>query len=256
MIGKPVSGYSQKFVQSGLLVFIWFLIAYSANAQESSRSNDNYFELLIGAQSHFGQTENQAEIYGGYDTMSFDNMNHFYPGFKGSVPVEIAIALQCHGRLRLIGTFGFFDHELGLVKTLSTEEYHFARFGTFSLNASAQLYLGKSKEKIPFGLYCGFSAGCLYPVAISMDKQVENLFGIGSIIPKPQFHMGLEGVWNARLTKSGIYFTLKAATDLPLPLIGSLGKIKMKEDAEYSYNDRGIKMYSIGISGGFGYIIQ
>jgi hypothetical protein len=256
MIGKAVSGLVHKIVTSVILIILGYLLAYSANAQESDRLPNKYLEFHIGAQSHFGQTENQAEISGGHDTISFDNMNHFYPGFKSSVPVEIAIAFRCPGRLKIVGCLGYFYHDLGLVKTLGQEEYHFARLGSVSINTSAQLYLGNYIEKIPFGFYCGFSAGCIYPITVSMDKQVEHLFGVDKIISKPQFHLGLEGVWNARLTKSGLYLTLKVATDLPLPLIGSLGKIKMNDDAEYTYNNKGIKMYSIGISGGIGYILS
>jgi len=118
------------------------------------------------------------------------------------------------------------------------------------------LCLSNYPDKNPYGFFAGFSAGCLYPLKFSLDQQIRNQYKIEKIEPHPQFHLSLEGTWNARITRSGLYFTLKLASDIPSMLVGSIGRFHMEPESDYSVNDRGIKMYSFRISGGIGYTFR
>jgi hypothetical protein len=256
MIRKITSGCFKTFILSGKVIFFVLLVVYSASAQELNRFPRKYVEFNIGAQSHFGPYEKQAEISGGYDSLFFDHVKHYRPGFKETFPVEAVFGFYRPRGFRMDGRIGYFKQDLGLIMLNSQEEFHLAYVPTLSLNVSTMLYLTNHPEKIPYGFFAGISAGCLFPLKYNLDQKIKKEFSIEKIEPLPQLHLSLEGVWNARLTRSGMYFTLKLASDLPSMLIGSTGRFHMQEKSSWEVNKRPIKMYSFRISTGIGLVIH
>lgn len=256
MIRNITSGCFITFILPRILILFVLLVVYSASAQELNRFPHKYMEFNIGAQSHFGPYEKQAEISGGYDTLFYDHVKHYRPGFRDTYPVEVVFGFYRPRGFRMEGRIGYFKQDLGLIRLNSQEEFHLAYAPALSFNISTMLYLTNHPERIPFGFFAGFSAGCLLPLKYNLDQIVKKEFGLERIEPLPQLHLSLEGVWNARLTRSGLYFTLKLASDLPSLLIGSTGRFHMQEESSWEVNKRPIKMYSFRISTGFGFILN
>lgn len=256
MIKEPESGLYRKLLPAVILLFIGIVTGLPVFAQHPLTLPSYYYEINVGAQSHFGPFDKQAEISGGYDTLFYDSVRHYKPGFKTTVPVEVVFGFYRPRGFRLEGRLGYFYQDIGLVRLNSQEEFHLAFANTLTFNVSALLFLSNYPERIPFGFFAGFSVGCIYPLGFSLDRQVKTLYGIEKIEPLPQLHLSLEGIWNARLTKLGLYFTLKLASDLPSMLVGSTGRFRMEDNAAYTVNNRNIKMYSFRISGGIGYTLR
>jgi len=253
---KPVSGFQRVLFPLGIWLCFVTMPNFPLFAQQPLTLPSYYAELNIGAQSHFGPYERQAEISGGYDSTSFDHANHYKPGFKTTVPVELVFGFYRPRGFRLESRLGYFQQDMGLIKLISEEEFHLAFVNTLSFNISTLIFLSNAPEKIPFGFFAGFSAGVFYPLKFSLDQDVRNQMGIASIEPHLQLHLSLEGMWNVKITKSGFYFTLKLASDLPSMLVGSLGSVRMADNAAYTVNNHNIKMYSFRISGGIGYTLR
>lgn len=245
----------RKYLSIAGVILLWGILYSSLLFAQPSKSLPlYYFEINVGSQSHFGPFDHQAEITGGYDSLYFNHLQHFRPGFKTTIPVEMAVGYYRNSRLRLEGRLGYFYQDIGLIRLNSDEEFHLAYVSTISTSLMAMLYLGNYDENLPYGFFIGLSAGCLYPIRFSMDQNISALYGIDKVVPHPQLHFSLEGCWNARITKSGVYLTLRLASDLPSTLIGSTGRFHMQEETAYSANGRGIKMYSFRLSGGIGYV--
>lgn len=256
MMKEPESGFYRMLLPAGILCIIGIFTGYSLLAQQPLNLPSYYYEINIGAQSHFGPFDKQAEISGGYDTLFYDHVSHYKPGFKNTFPVEAVFGCYRPRGFRLEGRLGYFRQDLGLVRLNSEEEFHLAYVNTLSFNISTLIFMSNSPEKIPFGFFAGFSVGGLYPMNFSLDPQIKTQLGIVSVEPHLQLHLSLEGIWNVKITNSGLYFTLKLASDIPSMLVGSLGKFQMNEDAGYLVNDHGIRMYSFRISDGIGYTIR
>lgn len=256
MIPEPASGFYRKLLPALILLCNGIAMGLPVLAQHPLSLPSYYYEINIGAQSHFGPFDKQAEISGGYDSLFYDSVRHYKPGFKTTIPVEVVIGYYRPRGFRLEGRLGYFQQDIGLIRLNSEEEFHLAYAPTLSLNFSAMLFLTNSPEKIPYGFFAGFSAGCIYPLQYIVDPGVKTDYGIERIQVRPQLHLSLEGVWNARLTKQGLYFTLKLASDLPSLLAGSTGRFHMDDTAGYTVNSHPVKMYSFRISGGIGYTFR
>ncbi len=234
-----------------LFRLLLLFLPLAGNTQGADRTNPHWYaELYLGYQSHFGPSEGQAELIGGFDTLSYDRKQHYSPGFKASVPVELGFGWSPNGRFLLEGRLGYFRHDLGLLLSFNREEFHLADADVALFGLAGLFRFPAEQHKIPYALCGGLSATGFYPLQFTLDPDTKTTFGIGQISPGLQVHFSLDGALQLSLGKRGWYAFAKVSVGIPSFRFGALGRFRLQDGSGFTANNQGIKMYSM--KGGLG----
>jgi len=103
-----------------VLVFMNYLLLPA----QSNRQNRFTVSVSCGITPHFGQFNPQAELTGGTDTLFFDTLRHYIPGFKSSYPIVINFGYQSQSRFTADLHIDYHIIDVGLIKTFGNEEFN------------------------------------------------------------------------------------------------------------------------------------
>jgi len=252
----PISSLKLLFDGSCLRRFWTIVSAFILTSGYGLAQHNNrafYLEIHVAPQSSFGPSENQAEIKGGYDPNSYDELEHLSIGFQYTTATELVFGYLQNGWL-LQSTICYFSQDMGLINkpAASSNGPSLAMADLMSARISAQLQLSNSEKVGPHGLYSGFFIGVVFPFSYDIDKQAKINYGIEDISHSVQFCWGIDFSYSLRLGTSGFYMI--AGTSLTMPgLIGGIGKIKLEDDSSYTLVRSDIRMYTIKGFIGVGY---
>jgi len=234
------------------VILVWLiLIALSTQAQQQTFKHF-YTELHLGIKYNFGPSENQAEIAGGFDSLSYDKTQHFYPGFKSSFPIEVVIGYNFNNSFHVESNFSYYKLDMALLQKLDQSEYPFLIADMFSAKVSALFRFSAEDIDSSFGISTGMSFGVVYPFSNEMNEGTKNYFGIKDF--QQNLELFFEFNANCYLPLNYYGFYLTAGTSFTLPwLIGSIGEIELQSGSSYNVIRNELQLYSISGFIGFGY---
>lgn len=236
-----------------ILLVLILLFGILTHAQDSTNHNF-YSEFHLGLKYNFGPTETQAEIVGGYDTLSYDHKQHFSPGYKKSIPLEFLFGYLTDDVFRFEGTISYYKLDIGLLQSLNRSEYPFVILDMISLKASGILGLNEIGDDSSINISSGVSVGAVYPFSTKLNQETQNNFGIKNFQPTVQIFFEISASASLALNDNGLY--LEAGTSFTLPwVIGSIGKLEMQSDSQYSIIRDEVILHSISVYLGIGYIL-
>jgi hypothetical protein len=228
-----------------------FLISFSTQAQQESYKHF-YTELHLGIKYNFGPSENQAEIVGGFDTLSYDNKLHYSPGFKSSVPVELVLGYNFDNSFHLESNFSYYKLDMALIQTFNRSEYPFLIADIFSMKVSGLFRFSEEDIDSSFGICTGMSFGAVYPFSNEINESTKNYFGIKDFQQNVELFFEINANCYLPLNFYGFYLT--AGTSFTLPwLIGSIGEIELQSGSAYEVVRNEVLIYSISGYLGIGY---
>jgi len=234
------------------LILVWLiLIALSTQAQQQTFKH-LYTELHLGIQYNFGPSEDQAEIAGGFDSLSYDKTQHFYPGFKSSVPIEVVIGYNFNNSFHVESNYSYYKLDMALLQKLDLAEYQFLVADMFSAKVSALFRFSDEDIDSSFGISTGMSFGVVYPFSNEINEETKNYFGIKDFQQNLELFFEINA--NCYLPLNYYSFYLTAGTSFTLPwLIGSIGQIEMQSGSNYKVIQNDVFLYSISGYLGIGY---
>ena len=238
------------FISKLHLVFILMFSLFSP-AQNSTEQNF-YAEFHLGVKYNFGPTETQAEIIGGYDTLSYDHRNHYNPGYKTSVPIELVIGYSFDRLFKIESTFSYYKLDIGLVQTLNRSEYPLLLADMLSVKASGLLCFTEITNDSSIQLYSGISMGAVFPFSKQFNEVTKNNYGINDFHSRTQLFFEINAFGSLALNNNGLYLSAGASFTLPW-LIGSIGQIEMQSGSQYSAVRDKVMLHSISGFLGIGY---
>jgi hypothetical protein len=234
-----------------LILLLIILISLSIRAQQES-SKHFYTELHLGIKYNFGPSEDQAEIVGGFDSLSYDNTQHYSPGFKSSVPVELVIGYNFDNSFHLESSFSYYKLDMALIQTFNQSEYPFLIADMFSMKVSGLFRFSDEDIDSSFGISTGMSVGAVLPLSNNINKETQDYFDIKDFQTKVEVFFEINANCYLPLNSDGLYLT--AGTSFTLPwLIGSIGEIELQEGSSFNVIRNEVRLYSISGFIGLGY---
>jgi hypothetical protein len=234
-----------------LILLLIILISLSIRAQQEIYKHF-YSELHLGIKYNFGPSEDQAEIVGGFDSLSYDNMQHYSPGFKSSVPVDLVIGYNFDNSFHLESNFSYYKLDMALIQTLNQSEYPFLVTNMFSMKVSGLFRFSDEDIDSSFGISTGMSVGAVFPFSDNINEETKNYFGIKNFQTNVEVFFEINASCYLPLNNDGLYLT--AGTSFTLPwLIGSIGEIKLQSGSSYNVIRNEVQLYSISGFIGLGY---
>lgn len=233
-----------KIIFRAELILFWvLLINLSISAQQKSFKH-LYTELHLGIKYNFGPSENQAELAGGYDTLSYDNAQHYSPGFKESVPVELVLGYNFDNSFHLESTFSYYKLDMALIQTFSRSEYPLLVADMFSTKVSGLFRFSDEDIDSSFGISTGMSFGAVIPISYAINKETKNYFAIKNFQQNLELFFEINASCYLPLNNDGLYLT--AGTSFTLPwLIGSIGEIELQSGSSYTVVRDEVLLHSI-----------
>jgi hypothetical protein len=234
-----------------LILLLIILISLSIRAQQES-SKHFYTELHLGIKYNFGPSEDQAEIVGGFDSLSYDNTQHYSPGFKSSVPVELVIGYNFDNSFHLESNFSYYKLDMALIQTFNQSESPFLVTNMFSMKVSGLFRFSDEDIDSSFGISTGMSVGAVFPFSDNINEETKDYFAIKNFQTNVEVFFEINANCYLPLNSDGLYLT--AGTSFTLPwLIGSIGHIEMQTGSTYKVVQNEVFLYSISGYLGIGY---
>lgn len=233
----------------GISLIFAFLFVGNLRSQ-SHISKPFYVEINVAARSSFGPSENQAEISGGVDTLSFDHKKHLIPGFKSALAPELVIGYR-KDNLHFESTISWFSQDIGLIHKLFNIEYPFAVSEMVSIKLNTLLQFCDRQKNGEYGLYMGVFVEPVFSVSNKLNKQTRTEFSVG-FRPSVQMNWGVDYKYLFRIGKKGAYLSTGASVTMP-GIIGSIGKIDALPGSSYSIVRDKVQMFTIKGSIGIGF---
>lgn len=242
----------RKIILRAELILFWvFLITLSTLAQQKNFKHF-YTELHLGIKYNFGPTEDQAEIVGGFDSLYYDNFQHFFPGFKTSVPVELVVGYNFDNSVHLESTLGYYKLDMALIQNFNRSEYPFLIADMVSMKVSVLFRISDEDIDSSFGISTGMSFGAVFPFSNEINKETKSYFGIKDFQQSLELFFEVNAIGYLPLNYDGLYLTAGASFTLPW-LIGSIGEIEMQSGSSYSITRDDVLLHSISGFVGVGY---
>ncbi len=236
-------------IKAKIGIVLIFALIFTEIAQ-SQTSKPYYFEIRAASQNSFGPSENQAEIAGGIDTMSFDRKRHLIPGFKSSFSPEVVIGYR-KGFLHFETTVGYYSQDIGLINKVFKMEYPFAVLEMLSVRFTGFLQLSDHLKRGQYGLYMGFFIKSVFPMTSKQDENTKAEYGM-DFKKALQVNWGVDYKYLIRIGKKGSYISTGATITIP-GIIGSIGKIEQRSGSEYTVIRDKIQMFTINAYIGLGF---
>jgi len=234
-----------------LILLLIILISLSIRAQQES-SKHFYTELHLGIKYNFGPSEDQAEIVGGFDSLSYDKTHHYYPGFKASAPIELIIGYNFDNSFHLESNFSYYKLDMALIQTFNQSEYPLLIADMFSMKVSGLFRFSDEDIDSLFGISTGMSVGAVFPFSVNINEGTKNYFGIKNFQNKVEVFFEINANCYLPLNNDGLYLT--AGTSFTLPwLIGSIGEVELQSGSSYTVVRDKVLLYSISGYLGLGY---
>ena len=236
-------------IKAKIGIILIFALVFTEIAQ-SQTSKPYYFEIRAASQNSFGPSENQAEIAGGIDTMSFDRKRHLIPGFKSSFSPEVVIGYR-KGFLHFETTVGYYSQDIGLIPKVFNLEYPFAILEMLSIRFTGLLQLSDTQKRGQYGLYMGFFIKPVFPMTSKQDENTKAEYGM-DFKKALQVNWGVDYKYLFRIGKKGSYISTGATITMP-GIIGSIGKIEPGSGSQYAVIHDQIRMFTINAYLGIGF---
>lgn len=236
-------------LKASIVSFLFILFTGHAVAQQNQKQPFS-FEARARILGGFGPSESQAEIAGGFDSLSYDNMKHLIPGFKQSNGVELAAGYQ-KNRIRVQSTIAYFQQDIKLIQRVSSNEYPFVSLEMLSAKASVLLQLSNPEKCGSDGFYDGLSLGLVSPISHDLNDLTKAAFNFNDFRPSAQFFWSMDYSYSFQIAK-GFYFNVGASVTMP-GLVGCVGRMEMLPNSDYTITRDKVKMYSVSGFLGFGY---
>lgn len=237
---------------SKVFLISFFLLGILTNAQDNHKHNF-YTEFHMGVKYNFGPTETQAEIVGGYDSLSYDHLQHYNPGYKTSVPIEFIFGYIADELFRIEGTLSYYKLDIGLVQTLNLSEYPFLKADMLSIKTSGLFGFNDIANDSSINFSSGISIGAVFPFSSNFSEGTKNNFGIKDFQSGVQIFFEINASGSLALSDR-LYLSAGASFTLPW-VVGSIGKLEMQPGSQYSIVRDEVILYSIGGYLGIGYIL-
>jgi hypothetical protein len=233
-----------KIIFKGNLILIWIILcALAAQAQQKSFKHF-YTELHCGIKYNFGPSEDQAEIIGGFDSLSYDNSQHFAPGFKESVPVELVLGYNFDNSFHLESTFSYYKLDMALIQTFNRSEYPLLIADMFSTKVSGLFRFSDEDIDSSFGISTGMSFGAVIPISYAINKETKNYFDVKDFQQNVELFFEVNAIGYLPLNNNGLYLSAGASFTLPW-LIGPIGEIELQSGSSYTVVKDEVLLHSI-----------
>jgi hypothetical protein len=244
--------FNCKTIFRAELILFWvLLITLSISAQQKNFKHF-YTELHLAIKYNFGPSEDQAEIVGGFDTLSYDNTQHYSPGFKSSIPIELVLGYNIDNSFHVESNFSYYKLDMALIQTFNRSEYPFLIANMFSMKMSGLFRFSDEDIDSSFGISTGMSIGVVYPFSNEINEETKNYFGIKDFQQSLELFFEINANCYLPLNNDGLYLT--AGTSFTLPwLIGSIGEIELQSGSSYTIVRDKVLLYSISGYLGLGY---
>ena len=236
-------------IKAKIGIFLIFALILTELAQ-SQTSKPYYLEIRAATQNSFGPSENQAEIAGNIDALSFDGKKHLSPGFKSSSSPEIVFGFR-KGFLHFETTVGYYSQNIGLIHKVFNMEYPFALPEMLSIRFTGLLQLSDPLKRGQYGLYMGFFIKPVFPMTSKQDENTKAEFAM-DFRKALQVNWGVDYKYLVRIGKKGSYISTGATITMP-GIIGSIGKIEPGSWSEYTVIRDRIQMFTINAYIGLGF---
>lgn len=205
-----------------------------------------------GVVASFGPSENQAELVGGQNSLSYDGKEHLSPAFKSTATVEITGGLS-KNQFRLDGALGWFQQPITLVlaPASSSNGPTLATMDMMNIRLTpAFRVLGNSNDDDQ-GIWLGPFVSFLFPTQTSITPGLTAQYGITGISQSMQFNWGGSFRGSLRIGHSGVFCFAEASVTMP-GIVGSVGSFQLDPGSSYSLTRSEIKMYSLRFNAGIG----
>jgi hypothetical protein len=233
-----------KIIFRAELILFWVLLINLSVSAQQKTFKPFYTELHCGIKYNFGPSENQAELAGSYDTLSYDNTQHYSPGFKESVPVELVLGYNFDNSFHLESTLSYYKLDMALIQTFNRSEYPFLIADMFSTKVSGLFRFSDEDIDSSFGISTGMSVGVVLPLSYNINEETKNYFGVKDFQQNIELFFEINASCYLPLNNDGLYLT--AGTSFTLPwLIGSIGEIELQSGSSYTVVRDEVLLHSI-----------
>jgi hypothetical protein len=244
--------FNCKIIFRAELISFWVLLLTLSISAQQKNFKHFYTELHLGIKYNFGPSEDQAEIVGGFDSLSYDNMQHYSAGFKESVPVELVVGYNFDNSFHLESNFSYYKLDMASIQTFNRSEYPFLIADMFSAKISALFRFSDEDIDSSFGISTGMSFGAVIPISYAINAETKNYFDVKDFQQNVELFFEINANCYLPLNSDGLYLT--AGTSFTLPwLIGLIGEIELQEGSSFNVIRNEVRLYSISGFIGLGY---